>query len=131
MEEPLPWVLGNEAALTQCCSNLLSNAVKFVAPGVSPRVRVWGESLPGCAGAPDRVRVWFADNGIGIAPELHGHVFKLFHRLESDYDGTGVGLAVVRKAVEKMGGKVGFESEAGKGSRFWLELAAASAASTG
>jgi len=71
------------------------------------------------------VRLWFADNGVGIPKEAQERIFKMFQRLEKSYDGTGVGLTVVRKAVEKMGGKVGLESEAGHGSRFWVELRAA------
>ena len=70
------------------------------------------------------VRLWFADNGIGIPKDAQERIFKMFQRLDKSYDGTGVGLTVVRKAVEKMGGKVGLESEPGRGSRFWLELKA-------
>ena len=72
----MPQVLGNEAALTQCFSNLLDNAVKFVAPGVRPRVRIWAEP------SPPLVRLCFADNGIGIPPEAHEGIFKLFHQLD-------------------------------------------------
>jgi signal transduction histidine kinase len=68
------------------------------------------------------VRIWFADNGIGIPEDAQERIFSMFQRLDKSYDGTGVGLTVVRKAVEKMGGKVGLESEAGHGSRFWVEL---------
>ena len=71
------------------------------------------------------VRLWFADNGVGIPKEAQERIFKMFQRLDKSYDGTGVGLTVVRKAVEKMGGQVGLESEPGRGSRFWLELKAA------
>ena len=70
------------------------------------------------------VRLWFADNGVGIPKDAQERIFKMFQRLDKSYDGTGVGLTVVRKAVEKMGGKVGLESEPGRGSRFWLELEA-------
>jgi signal transduction histidine kinase len=71
------------------------------------------------------VRLWFEDNGVGIPKDAQQRIFKMFQRLDKSYDGTGVGLTVVRKAVEKMGGRVGLESEAGRGSRFWLELRAA------
>jgi signal transduction histidine kinase len=114
-----PPVLADEAALTQCLSNLLGNAVKFVAPGVTPRVRVWAESRD------LRVRLLFQDNGIGIEQAAHEKIFEMFQRLSKRYEGTGVGLAIVKKAVEKMGGKVGLESEPGKGSTFWIELLAA------
>jgi PAS domain S-box-containing protein len=115
----LPLVLGNEALLTQCISNLLSNALKFVPPGTSPRVRIRAETVD--AG----LRVWFEDNGIGIASENHGRVFRMFERIHpaSQYEGTGIGLTIVRKAAERMRAKVGFESELGKGSRFWILLA--------
>jgi len=139
IEGPLPRVLGNEAALTQCCSNLLDNAVKFVAPGIRPRVRIWAEAQKAESASADgarhatrntpsplpTVRLNFADNGIGIPKEAQDRIFKLFQRLDKSYTGTGVGLTVVRKAVEKMGGKIGLESEPGRGSRFWLELKAA------
>jgi signal transduction histidine kinase len=114
----LPLVLANEAALTQIISNLLGNAVKFVAPGVRPRVVVRGEANSGM------VRLWFEDNGIGIPERLHARLFRIFSRLQrrEDYEGTGIGLAIVRKAAERMNGSVGLESTEGTGSRFWVEL---------
>ncbi len=119
---PIPLVNGNEATLTQCLSNLLGNAVKFVSPGVRPRVRVWGEAHG------DRVRLFFQDNGIGIAADHQSKLFKIFERLNSTYEGTGIGLAIVKKAAERMGGTVGVESTPGVGSKFWLELARAESA---
>jgi signal transduction histidine kinase len=70
------------------------------------------------------VWIWVEDNGIGIAPEHRNRLFKLFGRIhpEQKFGGTGVGLAIVMKAAERMGGAAGFESEVGKGSRFWLQL---------
>jgi signal transduction histidine kinase/Skp family chaperone for outer membrane proteins len=118
----LPAVLGNEAALTQSFSNLLGNAVKFVAAGNRPVVRVTAERRG------DLVRFWCEDNGIGIPPEMQSRVFIMFQRLSKDYEGTGIGLALVKKVVERMGGSVGVESEAGRGSRFWIELKAADSA---
>lgn len=122
VRERLPVVLANEAFLTQCFSNLLSNAVKFVAPGTRPRVEVSAEKKDGVA------RLNFKDNGIGIPPQHQRHLFTLFHRAQSKYPGTGIGLAVVSKAVERMGGKAGVESDAGKGSTFWVELQLSEAA---
>jgi Bacteriophytochrome (light-regulated signal transduction histidine kinase) len=118
IEGPLPSVMANEAALTQIVSNLLGNAVKFVAPGVRPRVTVRGEVLNGVA------RLWFEDNGIGIPERLHPRLFRIFSRLQrrEDYEGTGIGLAIVRKAAERMSGSVGLESSEGAGSRFWVQL---------
>jgi signal transduction histidine kinase len=121
VEGELPVVLGNEALLTQCFSNLLNNAVKFVQPGVKPRVRVRSETDDQMA------RVWVEDSGIGIPPHVRGRLFGMFQKLDSQYEGTGIGLAIVRKVAERMGGKVGVESEPGKGSRFWVELPLAQA----
>ena len=114
--EPLPTVWGNVSGLTQCFSNLLVNAVKFVTPGQTPHVRVWSEDRG------EHVRLWFEDNGIGIAPAYRERIFQMFERLNPVYEGTGVGLALVRKVVERMRGRVGVEPGASGGSRFWLEL---------
>ncbi len=62
------------------------------------------------------------DNGIGIPPHAHDRLFGMFQKLDNRYEGTGIGLAIVRKVVERMGGKVGVESEPGRGSRFWVDL---------
>jgi PAS domain S-box-containing protein len=121
VEGRMPWVQANIAALTQCISNLLGNAVKFVEPGVRPRIRVWSETKD------HRVRLYVRDNGIGIPKHATDRIFQIFQRLhsESEYEGTGIGLAIVRRSVERMGGSVGVESEVGKGSTFWIELNAA------
>ena len=72
----------------------------------------------------EHLRIWVADSGIGIAPEFHKKIFGLFQRLHTQnlYPGTGVGLAMVQKGIERMGGRIGLESDAGQGSRFWFEL---------
>jgi PAS domain S-box-containing protein len=117
LEGDFPLVLGNETALTQCFSNLLGNSVKFVASGVKPRIRIWSQPLD-----TEMVRLWVEDNGIGIRKEDQPKLFGMFQRMTRDYEGTGIGLALVRKNVERMGGSVGVESELGKGSRFWMQL---------
>lgn len=118
VESPLLPVRADTASLTQCLTNLLSNAVKFVAPGVTPQVRIYTQAIQ------DRVRLWIADNGIGIPAQSREKIFEVFQRLHSqqEYEGTGVGLAIVAKAVERMGGRTGVESEVGHGSHFWVEL---------
>jgi PAS domain S-box-containing protein len=128
VEGPMPAVLAHEPTLGQVVFNLLTNALKFVAPGVGPRVRVRCEELaPRVAGndGADRssVRVWVEDNGIGIAPEHQQQIFRLFARLQGNtYSGTGVGLPIVKKGIERMGGRLGVESALGQGSRFWFDL---------
>jgi PAS domain S-box-containing protein len=117
LEEPLPVVLGSESLLTQCFSNLLGNAVKFVPPGARPQVRVRAEPARDQA-----VRIWVEDNGVGIPDGVRHRLFGMFQRFNADYEGTGMGLAIVRKVTEQMGGTVGVESEVGKGSRFWVQL---------
>jgi signal transduction histidine kinase len=116
IEDNLPVVLGNDALLTQCFSNLLGNAVKFVAPGVRPVIHVRAETRDSTA------RIWVTDKGIGISRNAQEKLFGMFQKLDTQYEGTGIGLAIVRKVVERMGGKVGVESEPGVGSRFWVEL---------
>ena len=121
IQEPLLPVLAHEGLLTQGVSNLVSNAVKYVAPGVRPSIKIWTEQRG------SHVRIWVEDNGIGISPAEKEQVFGLFTRLadSAGYEGSGVGLAVVKRAVLRMNGTVGVESEKGKGSRFWIELPAA------
>ncbi|MGZ5568346.1 MAG: PAS domain S-box protein, partial [Limisphaerales bacterium] len=113
-------VTGHEPSLTQVISNLLSNAVKFVPAGVKPEVKVWTEPRGG------HVRLHVRDNGIGIPPQYQHRLFNMFERVHPDlpYEGTGVGLAIVRKAVERMNGTLGVQSAPGTGSTFWIELPA-------
>lgn len=70
------------------------------------------------------IRLWVEDNGIGIAPEHQKRIFRVFERLHGieSYPGTGIGLAIVKKGVDRMGGQVGVESQLGQGSRFWIQL---------
>lgn len=116
---PLPAVRGNEAILVQVFDNLLSNAVKFVTPGVAPHVTVSADSMDG------KVRVHVADNGIGIPPAQREIVFGAFERLhgEEEYPGTGIGLAIVRKGLERIGGQVAIEDSAA-GTSFVVTLPA-------
>jgi PAS domain S-box-containing protein len=116
---PAAVVLGNRVLLSQVFSNLISNGLKFVAAGAEPRVEIRSEEGP-----DGWVRTWVEDNGIGISPEYHEKIFQVFERLNdsSAYPGTGIGLAIVRRAVGRMGGRVGVVSTEGRGSRFWVDL---------
>jgi PAS domain S-box-containing protein len=118
VERPLPKVQANRAVLRQVLNNLITNAVKFVRPGDRPTTSVHAEQRS------SHVRLWIEDNGIGIAPEHQQRVFNPFQRLHGveTYPGTGIGLAIVRRAVTRMGGACGVESKLGQGSRFWIEL---------
>jgi signal transduction histidine kinase len=115
---PLPSVLAHKTVLAVVFSNLLSNALKFVAPGQTPRITISSED------AGPKIRIWLADNGIGIDPQYRDKIFEVFQRLEPEgvYPGTGIGLAIVRRALAQVGGQVGVVSERGNGSRFWVEL---------
>ncbi len=112
----LPKLRGNRAVLIQVFTNLISNAVKF--GGERPAVEVRAEQ------DTRRIRIVVEDRGIGIAPQHHERVFRAFERLHGveSYPGTGMGLAIVRKGIERLGGRVGVDSEEGRGSRFWVEL---------
>jgi signal transduction histidine kinase len=114
---PWPVVMAHEPTLGQVLFNLVSNALKFTTPGVPPRVRLWTEEQA------EYIRFWVEDNGPGIAADYHGQIFRLFTRLDGEkFEGTGIGLAIVQKGVERMGGRVGIVSSPGQGSRFWFEL---------
>ncbi len=114
----LPFALAQRGILRQVLSNLLTNAVKFVPPGSTPIIRIWAEEQT------QWVRLWIQDNGIGILPRHFERIFLPFERLQGidQYPGTGIGLAIVQRGVERMGGKVGIESTGAGGSRFWIEL---------
>ncbi len=120
IERPLPAICGNRAAVSQIVANLLTNAIKFVAEGTTPEIRIHAEERG------SMVRLSVEDNGIGIAEEYRDRIFNVFERLhgQEHYAGTGIGLAIVRKAAERMGGVAGVEAGAG-GSRFWVDLPAA------
>lgn len=146
---PLGYVLANPTLLEQCLMNLVDNAVKFVKPGSRASVRIWseiassasfhsasdsapftrshyalGHSSESATGNQKFVRIFVEDEGIGISPEAQRRIFGIFERgvITNEYDGTGIGLAIVTRAVERMGGSCGVESTPGVGSRFWIEL---------
>lgn len=114
---PLTAARANPAALTQCVSNLLDNAIKFVKSGVKPHIHIWTEERK-----EGKVCLFFRDNGVGIPAKMHEKIFGIFYQMDPQQEGTGIGLAVVKKAAERMGGSVGVTSEVGKGSTFYLLL---------
>ena len=151
--KPLHPVIAQKELLQQVLSNLIDNANKFVPPESAPKISICSETVyddfantrpgpllfnsSGSTNAISRsepaelgtkyVRLWVADQGIGIPREVHHKIFGIFERGVSSqlYEGTGMGLAIVARAMQRMGGTCGVESEPGKGSRFWIALPAA------
>ena len=115
---PLGHVMANAAALEQAILNLLTNGLKFVKPGAAPQLHISSEERG------NRLRLLVRDSGIGIPHRYIDRIFKIFERLDPQhYPGTGIGLAIVQKSVQRMGGAVGVESAHDQGSTFWIELA--------
>jgi len=143
IRSPLGTVFAHMPTVQQIFANLIDNGLKFVSPDRPPHLKIWTEKIPSKVESraskaengsaldlrPSTfdqpfVRVWVEDNGIGIAPEHYEKIFGLFERLHANqtFPGTGIGLAIVRKAAERMGGRVGLESRPGQGTRFWVDL---------
>ncbi len=141
IKSPLGAVRAHLPTVQQILGNLVDNGLKFVQKGKSPEIRIWTEHVTNGASHADEkiapatynlknsaghssLRIWVEDNGIGIEKEFYEKIFGLFERLHPShaFPGTGLGLAIVRKGVERMGGRVGLESELERGSRFWVEL---------
>jgi hypothetical protein len=116
--DELPMVLGDETQLTRLLQNLIGNAIKFRKKETRPEIHVSAERTTG---------EWtfsVCDNGIGIAPEYFERIFMIFQRLHSreEYTGTGIGLAVCKRIVERHGGRIWVESEPRKGSTFYFTI---------
>ncbi|WP_433794972.1 sensor histidine kinase [Actinoplanes sp. CA-252034] len=116
-----PVVTGDAGLLRHVLDNLIGNAVKYTPAGVAPRIAIEARALPGGG-----IRVEIADHGIGIPAEDRPKVFDAFHRCANTggRPGTGLGLAICRRIVERHGGTIGVEENAGGGSRFWFSLPA-------
>jgi PAS domain S-box-containing protein len=113
----LPTVFGDRQRLLEVLQNLVDNASKFMGDQKEPRIEI------GQAGEDDEKPVFYVrDNGIGILPEHHDRVFGLFNKLDVKSDGTGIGLALVKRIIEVHGGRIWVQSEAGKGSTFYFTL---------
>lgn len=113
----LPAVYGDQQRLIEVLQNLMDNAAKFMGDQSDPRIEV------GQDGEENGLPIFFVrDNGIGIPLELQGRVFDLFDKLNPESDGSGVGLAIVKRIIEVHGGRIWVRSEAGKGSAFLFTL---------
>ena len=120
--DALPCVMADEMQLTQLFQNLVGNAIKY-RRAAAPRVHI--------TAAPNDVNKWMfsvQDNGLGIEPQFFERIFGVFQRLHKreEFDGTGIGLAICKKIVERHGGAISVESTLGEGSAFHFPLAASS-----
>jgi signal transduction histidine kinase/CHASE3 domain sensor protein len=127
VRRPLPTVLADATQMTQLLQNLVGNAIKFRGEA-PPRIEVSAELRDG-AGVAGQHGAWLfsvRDNGIGIAPEYRERVFVLFQRLHGrdEYSGTGIGLAVCKRIVERHGGTLWMDDTPGGGSTFWFTIPA-------
>lgn len=115
----LPLVKGEQQLFVQLFQNLLSNALKFVQPTVTPYIRVTSEETE------SEIIISVTDNGIGISEENQTKIFEIFKRLHhySEYEGTGIGLAICQKIAKRLGGTIGVRSTLGDGATFFLKLA--------
>lgn len=116
--DTLPTVLADGGQLVQLFQNLISNAIKFKMPDEEPRIHISTKE------EKDKYIFSVKDNGIGIEPKYADRIFEVFQRLQkrSEYEGTGIGLAISKKIVERHGGKIWVESEPGKGSIFYFTM---------
>ncbi|MGE0760774.1 MAG: ATP-binding protein, partial [Pirellulaceae bacterium] len=118
VHEPLPHVIADRVRLAEVFENLLSNAIKYGCRGENGRIEIGGLT------AAHEIRFYVRDHGPGIAKEFHRKIFGLFQRLESNQEGTGVGLAAVARIMETHGGRSWVESAPGQGATFWIAFPA-------
>ena len=126
LPQPLPKVKGDPAQLRQLLQNLIANGIKYRRDAVAPRIVLGFRYLD-----DETVRIEVRDNGIGISEKHREDIFKMFRRLHSrrKYQGTGIGLAICKKIVDRHSGQIGMESKPGEGSTFWFTLRAIERAS--
>jgi light-regulated signal transduction histidine kinase (bacteriophytochrome) len=117
VNDDLPFVYGDEVQLVRVFQNLLDNAMKFIGTD-PPRINVTTKTVD------DKILISISDNGIGIDKIYTERVFTIFQRLHNkiEYPGTGIGLAICKRTIERHGGKIWFESEPGKGTTFCFTL---------
>jgi len=120
----LPKIQAMPGQFRQVFQNLLSNALKFRKQGIVPQIRIWSETDAAPADSDQQLRIYVTDNGIGFDETFKKKIFMLFQRLHSkeEFEGTGIGLAIVRKIIEQHGGTISASSEPGKGSSFCITL---------
>ena len=124
VEDLMPTVTANRTDVVRLFQNLVSNSIKYRLPDSPPEIEI------GSCRQGNEYLVWVKDNGMGIAPEQNEKAFQVFQRLvpKDSYEGTGIGLAICKKIVERIGGKIWIESEVGKGSTFFMTFPMASTA---
>jgi signal transduction histidine kinase len=113
----LPAIHGDKPRLVEVLQNLLDNAVKYMGDQPNPSIEIGSETV-----ADGEIIFFVRDNGIGIDPQYHERIFGLFNKLDAKSEGTGIGLALVKKIIEVHGGKIWVKSEPGKGSTFYFTL---------
>lgn len=120
--QPLPCIAADPVQIRQLMQNLIANGIKYQPKDRTPRITITSKPA-----ADDMVRIEVTDNGIGIKAEYISSIFVMFKRLHTrnEYEGTGIGLSVCKKIVERHGGKIGVESVPGVGSTFWFTVSAA------
>ena len=121
---PLPMLVADRGQISQLLQNLIGNALKFHKPGEGPVVKVHGRALPGTPVAPEMCQITVEDNGVGFDQKYADRIFRIFERLNGrgEYEGTGIGLAICRKVVERHGGTISAASAPGCGATFTVTL---------
>ena len=116
---PLPRLMGDRAQVSQVLQNLIANSLKFRRADAPVRLRIWAET------EDDRAVISLADNGVGIEPEYYERIFMIFQRLhtQAEYPGTGIGLSICKKVIERHGGRMWIEPTQGGGATFRFTLA--------
>ena len=117
--QPLPKIQGQPVQIRQLLQNFIANGIKYHAKGVTPRIVVRARDI-----GEGQVRIEVQDNGIGIDEKFRDDVFKMFKRLHSrqEYEGTGIGLAICKRIIDRHNGQIGVDSTPSQGATFWFTL---------